>query len=191
MISDQLVRSERLLMGRAQLQPAVPVVRGLNSGSIPESSGHPTTFTKNRDHGCKRRAMSPPRSIDAVPIDELPRSAAGLLRSNTSPWNRIAVGSMGQPGFRRLRGRSGERPARGPVQSRTVNFHGERPSAMTPISRRPISEADVVLRRAKDSEPSWRIACHVLLDNRQGHVSCQRLRDPRDGDHSNATRRCC
>ena len=76
---------------------------------------HPTTFTKNRDRHAVGQ-MSPPRSL----MRSRPRGRAALGRTLHRGWD--AVGSMGQPEKLSVRGRSGERPARGPGQS-----HGQLP----------------------------------------------------------------
>ena len=75
---------------------------------------------------------------------------------------------MGQPEKLSVRGRSGERPARGPGQS-TVNFHGERRRNDTHQST---TDPEAMLhRKGKGKEAKLAYLGHVLLDNRQGLVA--------------------
>ena len=139
------VRSERLLMEELNYNLLFRWFVGLN---MDDPVWHPTTFTKNRDRllsgdvaaaffdAVQAHARAAGLLSDehfTVPTPGRP----GCSRTNTSPCPRPggraalgrtlhrgwdAVGSMGQPEKLSVRGRSGERPARGPGQS-----HGQLP----------------------------------------------------------------
>ena len=108
------VRSERLLMEELNDNLLFRWFVGLN---MDDPVWHSTTFTKNRDRLLSGDVAA--AFFDAVQAHARAARAA-LGRTLHRGWD--AVGSMGQPEKLSVRGRSGERPARGPGQS-----HGQLP----------------------------------------------------------------
>ena len=108
------VRSERLLMEELNYNLLFRWFVGL---TMDDPVWHPTTFTKNRDRLLSGDVAA--AFFDAVQA-HAPGGRAALGRTLHRGWD--AVGSMGQPEKLSVRGRSGERPARGPGQS-----HGQLP----------------------------------------------------------------
>ena len=104
------VRSERLLMEELNDNLLFRWFVGLN---MDDPVGHPTTFTKNRD-----RLLSGDVAAAFFDAVQAHARAAGLL----SDEHCTVDGTLGQPDKLSVRGRSGERPARGPGQS-----HGQLP----------------------------------------------------------------
>ena len=114
--------------------------------------------------GCCR-AMSPPRSLMR---SQAHARAAGLLSDEHFTVDGDAVGSMGQPEKLSVRGRSGERPARGPGQS-----HGQLPrERRRNDTHQSTTDPEAMLhRKGKGKEAKLAYLGHVLLDNRQGLVA--------------------
>ena len=108
------VRSERLLMEELNYNLLFRWFVGLN---MDDPVWHPTTFTKNRD-----RLLSGDVAAAFFDAVQAHARAAGPALGRTLHRGWDAVGSMGQPEKLSVRGRSEERPARGPGQS-----HGQLP----------------------------------------------------------------
>ena len=108
------VRSERLLMEELNDNLLFRWFVGLN---MDDPVWHPTTFTKNRD-----RLLSGDVAAAFFDAVQAHARAAGLLSDEHFTVDGTQLEAWGQPEKLSVRGRSGERPARGPGQS-----HGQLP----------------------------------------------------------------